>query len=502
MSDKKQYTVKYIGLYGAGVVAGGVIGQLRAQRARCHALGIDLRVKTICCRNPHKKRDFTTVGIAGDDPSQEAKFTDDIYEILNDNDISIVIEAMGGTEEAKEVVLEAARRNKDVVTANKVLVAEHMDELLHEFRTRVQEKELTSPRFCFEAAVAGGVPVIRAMQHSVQLDVIHRVSGILNGTTNYILTEMEKRLNDPTYAGEVSCEALVKEAQEKGYAEADPTADVEGFDARAKIVILAKLAFGKTVPDVQHSVPTIGITSVGADDFKILSEGFTSLGSATVRLVAVAERPNSFPDVDDDASNFNDESIFALEPSDKISVYVAPTVVEKSHPLAAVQGVQNMIKIDSRYLGSTALTGPGAGRWPTSNSVVADVIQCSMGWAPSNPVTIESPRGSAGAMEESITSEFFVRVSWTNCSKDRIDALKNRTVELAKEGLEHSCGVQHCNKALSLTVVNHTFDEKESRLSIGFVTPTTTYTTACQVAGNICEQNEGDEFIVMPILRE
>lgn len=170
-------------------------------------------VMQICCRNTSKKRDFTTAGIAKGDG--EATFTDNIYDILDDDEISIVVEAMGGTKEAKEVVTEAAKRNKDVVTANKVLLAEHMDELLAVFRKQAESSELNAPRFCFEAAVAGGVPVIRAMQQSVELDIIYHVSGILNGTTNYILTEMEKRISEDG----ISISGLVKEAQAKGYAE-------------------------------------------------------------------------------------------------------------------------------------------------------------------------------------------------------------------------------------------------------------------------------------------
>ena len=291
-------------------------------------------MKTVCCRSPDKKRDFEF--------DAGTTLTADPTVIVHDSDIDIVVEVMGGTDVAKQVVLDSLTRGKYVVTANKALLAEHLHEMIAHTRSN------PDTRLCFEAAVGGGIPCIRAVQQTLVGDRFHQISGILNGTTNFMLSAME--------ADGVSYDAILKTAQEKGFAEADPTADVGGFDARAKIVLLARLAFNLSV-DVME-VPVTGIQGVTAEDFAAAQ----SLG-ATIKLIGVAK---------------------PLDDS-KLSVLVSPMVVPKSEPLAAVSGATNVVETKTEFLGTASFVGAGAGRFPTSNSVVADLVNIATGTATTPP---------------------------------------------------------------------------------------------------------------------
>lgn len=290
---------------------------------------------------------------------------------------------------------------------------------------------------------------------------------------------------------------------------ADPTADIEGYDARAKIAILTKLAFGKTIHDVSSSIPTFGITAIRPEDFEILSKGFPNLPPCTIRLVAVAERPHErWPDVEEDASIVTDESMFLFQKNESVLVYVAPTVVPKTHPLAAVQGSHNMIKIDSRYLGTSTFTAAGAGRWPTSNSVVADVIQCSMGWAPQAPIVTESPREDAGELHEDINGEFFLRLTLHDRFYTDAETGKREIARSLKECLESGfedwrSSSDVWESELEITKVLHSwYRGKGHCVNIGLLTPPTSYKKVHELEKMLKDRVKVTGSVIMPVLRE
>ena len=260
--------------------------------------------------------------------------TNDYNEILNDEDISIIIELMGGTTFAFDCVIKALQKGKHVVTANKALLAEH----IHELNEAVNESNAS---LFYEAAVAGGIPVIEAIKRSFNSNNINNIQSIVNGTCNYILTEMsEKGLEFNT---------VLKDAQEKGYAEADPTFDIEGIDTAHKISILTGLAFGKLVRfnDIKN---VEGITKVNIFDINMAKElGFF------IKLIASTKETES-----------------------GIDVRVGPCLVNKHHPLASVEGVYNAVFIEGDLVGKTMFYGKGAGGDATSSAVISDVINCAI----------------------------------------------------------------------------------------------------------------------------
>ncbi len=258
--------------------------------------------------------------------------TGDVSRLVEDDAVDLVVEVMGGLEPAGELVAAALRAGKPVVTANKELVAARGPELF------VAAADAGVP-LLFEAAVGGGIPIIRPLTETLAGEDVGRVLGIVNGTTNFILTSMAD--GGLTYA-----EALA-EAQRLGYAEPDPTADVSGSDAAAKAAILAGLAFGTWIgPDRIH---TEGITAVTAADFRAASElGFV------IRLLAVAERRH-----------------------DGVSARVHPMMLPTDHPLAAIRGATNAIFIEGSAVGELLLAGPGAGGGPTATAVLGDVIDAA-----------------------------------------------------------------------------------------------------------------------------
>ncbi len=256
--------------------------------------------------------------------------TRDFNDILNDPEIEIIVETMGGSHPAYDFSLAALKAGKNVVTSNKEVVANFGPELL----AAAKDAGL---RYLFEASVGGGIPIIRAMTTSLAGNGIVEINGILNGTTNFILTEMKEK-------GRTMREALAT-AQELGYAERDPSADIDGIDAARKICILAALAFGILVP-------TSGVAVTGIRD--ITTEEITGAENSgrTVRLIAHA----------------------GLKPDGAPDLWVRPTALDKSDPLAPVSGVFNAILVRGRSLGDVMFYGAGAGSLPTASAVLADVI--------------------------------------------------------------------------------------------------------------------------------
>lgn len=312
-----------IGLLGLGTVGTGVY-KLIGRRADSmeKTIGAELEIKKILVHNMNKKRE-------GIDPSL---LTDDWREIVEDDEIQIVVEVMGGMEPAKTIILEALRAGKNVVSANKDLIAE-------EGRILLDTAQENGKDFLFEAAVAGGIPIIRPLKQCLAANEISDVLGIVNGTTNYILTKM--------FEDGMEFEDALRQAQELGYAEADPTADVEGLDAGRKAAIMASIAFHSRV--VFSDVYTEGITKITAADIEYARE-FDSV----IKLLGVAR---------------------STETGIEVGVY--PMMIGKEHPLASVRDSFNAVFIHGDAVDDAMFYGRGAGEMPTASAVVGDVIDAA-----------------------------------------------------------------------------------------------------------------------------
>ena len=307
-----------IAVLGYGTVGSGVVEVLNTNGASiAKRAGDTIEVKSVL-----DLRDFPG------DPIQE-KIVHDIDLIINDPEIDVVVEVMGGVEPAFTFVKKALEAGKSVCTSNKALVAAHGPELLE----MAKERRLN---FMFEASVGGGIPIIRPLNQSLTADEITKITGILNGTTNYILTKMSRE--------GISYQEVLKEAQALGYAEKNPEADVEGYDACRKIAILTSLAFGNTVKF--EEVYTEGITKISNEDFAYAKE----LGSV-IKLLAT--------------SYSKDGKVYAI---------TAPFMIDSTHPLYNVNDVLNGIYVHGNVLGDVMFFGAGAGKLPTASAVVADVV--------------------------------------------------------------------------------------------------------------------------------
>lgn len=312
---------KKIAVLGYGVVGSGVCEVIRTNKESLrNKLSEGVEVKYVLDIKP----------VSPDDP-EYSNITKDFNQILNDPEISVVAEVMGGATYAYDFTKALLLAGKNVVTSNKELVAKHGTELLG----IAKEKSIN---YLFEASVGGGIPIIRPLYSCLAANEITKITGILNGTTNYILTKMFKEGCD--------FETVLKEAQEKGYAEADPTSDIEGFDACRKIAILASLVFGKSVD--YNLIKTIGITSITADDV-----AYAESLDCVIKLIGQAEKIDG-----------------------KVYASCEPRLIKKGTPLAAVDGVFNGIMVNGNAIGEVVFYGPGAGKLPTASAVVADIIDC------------------------------------------------------------------------------------------------------------------------------
>lgn len=313
-------TVK-VGLLGLGTVGGGTVDILTNTMPEIERrLGQRIEVTIIAVRDLNRSRPVDTTGII---------MTDNAEEVVNHPDVDIVVELMGGTGLAKTLLEAAIKNGKHIVTANKALIAEHGNAI---FALAKEHNVIVN----YEAAVAGGIPVIKAVREGLAANEIEWVAGIINGTGNYILTEMKKPGAD--FA------KVLKVAQELGYAEADPTFDVEGIDAAHKLTILASIAFGIELQF--NKVYTEGISKISADDIRIAQQ----LGYEIKHLGVASRAENGF------------------------SLRVHPTLVPKEVLIANVNGVMNAVMAKGNHVGPTMYYGPGAGAGPTASSVVADII--------------------------------------------------------------------------------------------------------------------------------
>ncbi|MHA6253325.1 homoserine dehydrogenase [Oceanobacillus sp. CAU 1775] len=310
-----------IGLLGLGVVGSGVINIINNHQEKlAHQLGTSVEVKRILVRDIEKARDIN---------GSEDILTLNADDILNDPEIDVVVEVIGGIDQAKAYILKAFAAKKHVITANKDLVALHGPEL-H------AAAEKNNCDFYYEASVAGGIPIIRGIKDGLSSDRITRIIGIVNGTTNYILTKMDE--------DGMSYEAALAEAQELGFAEADPTADVEGLDAARKMAILGRLAF--STPVDLDDVQVTGISNVSSEDIK----NGNDLGY-TMKLVGYADFSNQ-----------------------KLEIHVLPTFISNNHPLASVKNEYNAVYVYGKAVGETMFYGPGAGSLPTATAIVSDLV--------------------------------------------------------------------------------------------------------------------------------
>jgi homoserine dehydrogenase len=348
-----------IGLLGLGTVGSGVVKIIKDHQDKLmHQVGSAVAVKKILVKDVEKPRPVEI------DPST---LTTNVDDILNDPEIDVVIEVMGGVEQTRKYFLQAFQNKKHVVTANKDLMALHGAELL----------QVASENGCdlyFEASVAGGVPIIRSITEGLASDKIIKMMGIVNGTTNFILTKMSEQ--------GAAYEDVLREAQELGFAEADPTSDVEGLDAARKMVILANLGFSMEI--ALDDVSVQGITKVTEEDIQYGKQ----LGY-TMKLIGIAKQDN-----------------------DKVEVSVQPTFLSNSHPLASVQNEYNAVYVSGEAVGETMFYGPGAGSLPTASSIVSDLVAIMKNMCSGvNGKSVVAPQFSKKIKEDKeIFSKYFLRL--------------------------------------------------------------------------------------------
>lgn len=311
-----------IAIMGHGVVGSGVAEIFTTHKQKLYAsIGEEVYVKKIL-----DLREFPDSPLAD-------RFTKNFEDIINDLEIRVVVEVMGGLNPAYDFVKRCLKAGKSVVTSNKELVAAHGAELL-------EIAKETNTNFLFEASVGGGIPIIRPLCQCLAANYIEGIAGILNGTTNFILTMMIEK--------GMSFDEALKIAQEKGYAEKDPTADVEGYDACRKVCILASLAFGKHV--YPNQVETEGITNITLEDVSYIENA-----GGVIKLLGQIKYIND----------------------NEIAAFVSPAVVYNGSQLASVKDVFNAILVRGDAVGDVCFYGPGAGKLPTASAVVADIIDCA-----------------------------------------------------------------------------------------------------------------------------
>lgn len=348
-----------VGLLGFGTVGTGVVRLLTKDKERLEErTGCQIQLEKILVRNKNRARKVLI---------DNRKLTTDVYEILDNPKINVIIELIGGIDQAYRYILRALKNKKNVITANKDLMASYGEELLLEARANQCD-------LYYEASVAGGIPILRTLTDSLASDRINKMIGIVNGTTNYILSKMSSE--------GLSYEKALSSAQRLGFAESDPTSDVEGLDAARKMVILSHLAY--SIPVQLADVSIKGITDVTREDIQ-----FAKKLGYTIKLVGVSEVSNG-----------------------AIDIRVEPTLLPDLHPLASVENENNAIYVHSEALGQTMYYGAGAGEGPTAVSVVSDLISVARNIAlnvTGNHIFI--PKKELHSRKDSLVeSQFFIRM--------------------------------------------------------------------------------------------
>lgn len=379
-----------IGLIGLGTVGGGVVRLIQKHHDDyMEHYGIDLRLKRTCSRSDDEARKLNVADT----------FSSDWRDVVNDPDVDIVVELIGGEHPATEIFEESFKAGKHVVSANKALLGRHVEHL-----ARVAAENGVAIR-C-EAAAAGGIPVVNALEHNLVGNEILTIAGIMNGTTNYILSRME--------AEGSSFEDVLADAQAAGYAEADPTADVDGFDAASKIAILASIGFRTRI--TTDDVYMQGIRSVSSVDMEMAKE----FGYA-IKLLGIARNT-----------------------TDGVDVRVHPTMIPQDHLLASVAGAMNAVYVVGDAVGETMFYGAGAGSFPTASAVVGDIMALatpiSQGQSPlpeSEPFGHNLPIRSI----EELESRFYIRLT----VEDKLGVLAQATKVFADNAISISHISQYDN---------------------------------------------------------
>ena len=344
-----------VAVLGAGNIGSAVVTRLMNLDKEI----VELNVKKVLVKDTSKKREILTSEI----------LTDDFTDILNDDSIDLVIEVLGGVEPGKEYIKSLLSNGKAVITANKDIIADCGNEL-------VQLAQENNTCLYFEAAVAAGIPVLKPLIESLRGEDLSRVTGIINGTSNYMLTSMEE---GSTY------EDALSTAQELGYAEPDPTNDVEGIDAMYKAMILSLICFGAT-PD-KENVHTEGISSITKEDFD-----WASRLNKTIKLVAL---------IDNEDGGFN--------------ARVHPVLIDTKHPLAAIRGALNAVVVEGENINQLVFSGPGAGAAPTASAVIGDVLSAchQLSSNQSNWYPLRSQKNDNKNFDD-VSSSWFIRLSVTD----------------------------------------------------------------------------------------
>lgn len=389
-----------IAVLGYGTVGSGVVEVLNTNYEKITSrAGRKIEVKYVL-----DLRDFP------EDPIQE-KVVHDYRVIAEDPEISVVVETMGGVNPAYKFVKEALERGKSVCTSNKELVAKHGAELL----AIAKEKKVN---FLFEASVGGGIPIIRPLNQSLTADEIQEINGILNGTTNYILTKMAR--------DGVSFEMALKEAQEKGYAEKNPEADIEGYDACRKLAILTSLAYGMQVD--HEDIYTEGISKISDVDINYARE----MG-ASIKLLGTAKKVG--------------HQVYAM---------ISPVLINSDNPLYSVNDVFNAIFVRGNLLGDVMFYGAGAGKYPTASAVVSDVVD-AVKHLGTNIMTLWSSEKLELAELGEASRRFFVRVPAKE--EDLVKELFGRVQEI-------DAGILGDFGFITPFMTEREFEEKAEKLSI------------------------------------
>jgi len=349
-----------VGLLGYGTVGGGVYNILTTKKEHIERkLGEEIQIKKILVKEKDKKRKYDV---------DASLLTEDYKEIVEDPQIQIVVELIGGETPTLGYIKEAINRNKNVVTANKLILAKYGRELF-------QLAKNNNVKVYYEGSVGGGIPIIKTLKESMVANKIQRIYGILNGTTNYILTQMTEK--------SIDFEEALKEAQSLGYAESDPYFDVSGLDSTYKISILSSLAFESFI-DVD-SIYVEGIDKIEREDIEIAEE----LGY-TIKLLAIGKR--------------YEEKM--------LDIRVHPTFISKNNPLSKINGVYNVVQIHGDAVGDIMIYGQGAGEMPTASAVVADIMEAakSIKYHIENEYSIGRLNGLKLIETDEIENSFYIRL--------------------------------------------------------------------------------------------
>lgn len=403
-----------IGLIGFGTIGAGVVEIFNKNQ--------DILSKK--CGKPVNLKKVADLDITTDRGGvkiDESILTTDVNDVLENDDIDIVIELVGGYEPAKTFVLKAMENGKHVVSANKALIAKHWEEL-------ISNADKNNVRFSFEASVGGGIPVLQPLNECLSANRFEAIYGIMNGTANYILTKMSEE--------GLKFEDVLKEAQDKGYAEADPTFDIEGHDTAQKLIVLTKLGFGEYVPQEKFHVE--GITKITPEDIEFAKNELDYV----IKLLGIAKQTN-----------------------DGLEIRVHPTFIKNDHLLASVNDVFNAIYLIGDFVGPVMLYGQGAGRMATASAVVGDCLDI---------IFNENKRISYGPVEsqvksmkniDDIISKYYISLT----AVDEPGVLQTITGTLNKNDISIESITQKTNidsESVPIIIVTHETEEKNIQQAI------------------------------------